>query len=315
MSATIGVSVFPEGGKTPNDLLKNASIALQLAKGKGRNQYQVFDDHMNSEYHESLQIEGKLKRAILEGNLDLHFQPKVSLKDEEIVGFEALVRWNDNGNNISPALFIPIAEESGLITKLGEWVLFNACKQFKSWLNEGYNPKRISVNVSTVELQHPDFVGKVANVLHETSLHPKYLEIEITENSLIKEMEQTITTLTKLKELGVSIAIDDFGTGYSSFSYLQRFPVDNLKIDQTFIKRIFDDESQEAIVRAMIYVGHSFKMNIIAEGVEDKETFDFLRSLRCDQIQGYYISRPQPANVIKEQFLKNTKLQFLSTKH
>ncbi|MDF2605990.1 MAG: cph2 2 [Bacillales bacterium] len=304
ISATIGVAIFPEGGKTPNDLVKNASIALQLAKGKGRNQYQFFDEQMYDQYHASLKIEGKLKKAILEGNLDLHFQPKISLNEEKIVGFEALVRWNDNGENISPAQFIPIAEESGLITKLGEWVLFNSCKQIKNWLDQGYDPKRVSVNVSAIELQHPDFVGKVAGVLHETGLNPKYLEIEITENSLIKEMDQTITTLNNLRDIGVSIAIDDFGTGYSSFSYLQKFPINSLKIDQSFIKRMLEDESQEAIVRAMIYVGHSFKMKIVAEGVEDAETYKFLKTLKCDLIQGYFISKPKPAEIITEEFLK-----------
>ncbi|MFT9848634.1 sensor domain-containing protein [Aneurinibacillus sp. REN35] len=295
VTCSIGISTYPFSGTDIESLMKNADTAMYHAKNYGRNTYRLYTPEMNMEYDEHLKIETHLRKAIENNELQLYYQPKVHTETKQIKGMEALLRWiHPSLGFVSPAKFIPIAEETGLIIAIGEWVLRTACEQNKRWLDAGYTPLRVSVNVSALQFQQPTFVSLVRDVLMETGLDPYYLELEITENCMVNDVEDNIITLMQLRDMGVRISIDDFGTGYSSLSYLKRFPIHALKIDQSFVRDVVVDKDNAAIVKAIIQLAHHMEMKLVAEGVEDEQTFAFLAAEHCDEVQGYYFSRPLP---------------------
>lgn len=293
VTTSIGISVFPLDGADIDSLVKNADTAMYHAKENGRNNYQFFTGEMNARVSERLAIEGKLNFALEREEFALVYQPQVDMRDNRTVGFEALIRWeHPELGTVSPARFIPIAEESGLITSIGEWVLREACAQAVRWHRLGDAPVPVSVNVSAVQLHGRDFLGMLKRILQDTGVDPSRLELELTESVVMRHGEETVGLLDGLKGLGVQLAIDDFGTGYSSLAYLKRFPLDRLKIDRSFVADIGTDNDSAEIVRAVIALGHSMKLLVIAEGVENEQQVAFLRANGCDQCQGYYFSRP-----------------------
>jgi EAL domain-containing protein (putative c-di-GMP-specific phosphodiesterase class I) len=295
-TASIGISIFPLDGEDPPTLLKNADMAMYQAKEQGRNTLQFFSREMNARAEERLKLENSLRRALERNELFLHYQPQVNLQTGAAVGMEALLRWqHPELGLLSPLKFIPIAEENGLIVPIGEWVLRTACAQTKAWQEAGFGPLRVAVNLSGRQFKQPDFVERVGEILKQTGLAPSCLELELTESTIMSNGEETIRILQKLKNMGVTLAIDDFGTGYSSLSYLKHFPIDRLKIDRSFVLDIPHDPDNAAIAEAIIVLAHSLKLQVTAEGVEQSDQLEFLATRHCDELQGYYVSRPVAA--------------------
>ncbi len=296
ITTSIGISLYPTDGTNAESLLKNADTAMYRAKEQGRNNYQHFSADMDLRALEYLTLETNLRHALERGEMVLHYQPMVETKTGKIIGAEALVRWiHPDLGLIPPLRFIPLAEETGLIEPIGNWVLKTACTQNKAWQNEGYPPMRVAVNLSARQFQNKMFSSIVNRILMETQLDPSYLELELTESIIMKNAESTIETLREFNGLGIDISIDDFGTGYSSLNYLKRFPVNTLKIDRSFVRDIASDPDDAAITRTVIAMGHNLNLKIVAEGVETVEQLEFLREMQCDTIQGYYFSKPLPA--------------------
>jgi diguanylate cyclase (GGDEF)-like protein/PAS domain S-box-containing protein len=297
ITTSIGISAFPSDGETAEILLKNADTAMYRAKEKGKNQFEMFSASMSSRFHERLALETDLHRAIERGDFLLHYQPQVDLKTGEVIATEALLRWKRNGLKMTnPLDFIPLAEETGLIISIGEWVLRTAARQNRAWQDSGISPIRVAINLSARQFQQNNLLKMIHQVLNETGLKPHFLELELTESILMQNERETIDLLTGLHETGVRLSIDDFGTGFSSLSYLQRFPINALKIDKSFIQDIPMNPGNGAIVKSIITLGHSLQLKVIAEGVETKEQLEFLRANHCDEIQGYLFSRPLPAD-------------------
>jgi diguanylate cyclase (GGDEF)-like protein/PAS domain S-box-containing protein len=293
---SIGVAVYPGDGRDPDALLKNADAAMYKAKAQGRNNFQFFTADLNAQASERLDIATELRRALDREELRLHFQPQVELATGRVVGAEALVRWqHPTRGEVPPSKFIPVAEETGLIGAVGDWVLRHAAAQSRVWRNEGLPPVVVAVNLSARQFRDTKLGEKVREVLEEMELNPKSLELELTEGSLMHNPEEATETLRQLKEAGYRIAIDDFGTGYSSLSYLQRFPLDKLKIDAAFVRELPENPDSVAIVLAVIAMGHSLRLKVIAEGVETEQQLEFLRRNGCDEVQGFYFARPMSA--------------------
>ena len=295
ITCSAGVSVYPEDGPDVESLLKNADVAMYRAKENGRNNFKFYTAEMNAVANERLALEGSLRKALDRDELLLHYQPKVSLATGRIVGAEALVRWRHPERGlIAPDRFIPIAEETGLIVPIGEWVLRVACEQHRAWRGAGLPPVPVSVNVSARQFRQDRFGKTVRQILSETGVDAEQLEIEITESMVMHDVQAAIRILHELKSLGVGLSVDDFGTGYSSLSYLRRLPLDTLKIDRTFVHDIADLQEGDGglLAQAIISLGHSLKLKIIAEGVENDAELAFLRAHQCDQVQGYYFSKP-----------------------
>ena len=301
VSASIGIALCPVDGNDPEALLRNADSAMYRAKESGRNTYQLCTDEMKGRALQRLSLETKLRRALHEDQLMLHYQPQVSLADGKIIGAEALLRWNDPERGVVyPGSFIPVAEECRLILPIGDWVLRTACEQMRRWRDQGLQLPRLAINLSPRQFQQQDLVDTVRRVLEETKLDAKALEIEITETTAMANAEATVVTLHSLRELGVSISIDDFGTGYSSLNYLKRFPITCVKIDGAFVRDLSRTEGDAAIVSAVIAIARSLRLRVIAEGVENEEQLTFLKRRRCDAAQGYYFSRPVAAEALAE---------------
>lgn len=297
ISASIGISTYPDDGDEPQTLLKNADIAMYRAKEEGRNRYRFFSAQMNVHSIERLTLESNLRRALQRNELVLHYQPKLNISSGRITGMEALVRWQQSpGELMMPMQFIPLAEETGLIAPIGEWVLRTACARSRLWQEQGLPPLRVAVNLSARQFDYENLVQDVARVLRETRLDPTLLEFEITESMVMRDPEHAVSVLTKLKAMGIRISIDDFGTGYSSLAYLKRFPIDSVKIDRSFIQDLPRNEDDSAIALAIIAMAHSLRLRVIAEGVETDEQLAFLRTHGCDEMQGYHFSRPLPAD-------------------
>jgi len=295
VTASIGVSVYPEDGADAETLIKNADAAMYQAKEGGRQGYQFFTPAMNVRAVERQTIEESLRRALERNEFALHYQPKVDLRTGEITGAEALIRWTHPVRGVvSPAQFIPVAEECGLIVPIGNWVLRESCRQAREWLDAGLAPGTMAVNVSAVEFRGGNFLEGVLAVLTETRLDPGSLELELTESVLMKHAGSTEAILKALRARGVRLAVDDFGTGYSSLSYLRRFSIDVLKIDQSFVRQITTLPGETVIVTAVIGMGRSLNLRVIAEGVETQEELAFLQARDCDEGQGYYFGRPMP---------------------
>ena len=304
-TVSIGISFYPEDGVNKEALLQHADAAMYEAKERGRNTFRFYTDELNQRLQKRLSMELDLRRALHQEQLLVYYQPKVDLHSGKICGAEALLRWNHPVKGmIPPDQFIPLAEDTGLILPIGEWVLRTACLQTKAWQEAGLPEITIAVNVSPKQLHESAMDKSIAKILLESGLEARYLDLEITEGAVMQEPEKMVLLLTRLKEIGVSISMDDFGTGYSSLSYLKRFPFDNLKIDKAFINGIPMDEGNVTLVLTIIAMAHNFKLKVIAEGVETLEQVDFLKLKNCDEIQGYFFSRPVPA-IEAEQLLRN----------
>lgn len=302
---SIGIALYPTDGMNTEMLLSHSHAALHQAKSQGRRLLRFFSPEMTSHARERLELEADLRQAIEKEELCLFYQPQTDLSNGQVVGFEALVRWQHPVRGmISPASFIPLAEESGLIVPLGDWVLHSACRQMKRWTLSGLVFRQIAVNISAIQLVRSNFADSVKAIIKETGIQPEWLEIEITESAVMSNLDAALKTLLDLKELGIRLSMDDFGTGYSSLAYLQQLAVDKLKIDISFIRNILVNANDAAIVQAMIALGHSLGLEIIAEGVEESAQAKFLRMYQCDVIQGYLVSRPMPVEQIAD-FMTN----------
>jgi diguanylate cyclase (GGDEF)-like protein len=296
ISVSIGVSTYPSDGPDAENLMNKADTAMYEAKKQGRNNYQFFRKDMQVRLADRQLLEGDLRYALGRNEFLLHYQPKFNLQTGRITGVEALIRWvHPKRGLVPPAQFIPIAEECGLILPIGRWVLLEACKQARAWSDSGLGIVPVAVNVSAAEFGDKDFISGVRAVLIATGVEPANLELELTESVLMQDAESTVRTLGALKIMGVTLAIDDFGTGYSSFTYLRRFPVDALKLDQSFVQEITEDPGDATIVSAMINVANSLNQRVIAEGVETRAQLKFLQSHGCGEGQGYYFSHPVAA--------------------
>ena len=296
IDGSIGISVYPEDGEDAETLIKHADMAMYHAKKRGRNNFQFFKPAMNLKVVERQSLEGSLRCALERQEFLMHYQPKVDLITGEISGVEALIRWQRTDRRlVPPSEFVPIAEDCGLIIQIGRWVLRETCRQAREWQDAGLPFKRVSVNVSAVEFRDKAFVEGVRTILSETGLEAQYLDLELTEGVLMEDVESSAALLRELKTIGVHLAVDDFGTGYSSLSYLQEFPIDVLKIDQSFVHRITGDPYDSAIVSSIIDMGKNLKQRVIAEGIETQEQLAFLHAQHCAEGQGYLFSRPLAA--------------------
>ena len=303
VGCSMGASLFPQDGEDAETLMKKADLAMYRAKDMGRNTFQFYQPEMNASAGARMNLERRLRRALRDNEFLLHYQPQVDIVSGQIVGTEALVRWRDpEVGLVLPSLFIPVAEESGLIGPLSEWVLREACRQNKAWQDEGLPPARVSVNLSARVFQQRDIAKLVMQVLAETGLEPQYLELELTESTIMRNAEEAVLMLNELHALGIGLAIDDFGTGYSSLSYLKRFPVDRLKIDRSFVSDIGISGDDETITSAIIALAHSLKLQVIAEGVETSAQLDFLKERACDEMQGFYFAKPMSTDAISALF-------------
>jgi diguanylate cyclase (GGDEF)-like protein/PAS domain S-box-containing protein len=301
VTTSVGVSLYPGDGEDAETLLKNADRAMYRAKELGRNNYQLFAPALNVRAVNRLSLETRLRRALEREEFLLHYQPQVNLATRRIVGLEALIRWREgDGALLEPAEFIPVAEEARLILPLGQWILRAACKQARAWQDQGLPEVRLAVNLSARQFQQQDLIRSVFFAVRDAGLPPRRLELEITESAAMQNVDRTIGMLHGLRDMGVRISMDDFGTGHSSLSYLKRFPIDAVKIDQSFVRDMTSDPSDAAIVKAIVAMAHSLGLNVVAEGVETLAQADFLRRTGCDEMQGYLVGRPLPADEITE---------------
>ncbi len=303
IGSSIGISVYPNDGSNPKDLLKNADAAMYKAKNEGRNNFQYYSAEMTAHAFERLHLEAGLRTAIANQELMVFYQPQINAVSHRVEGMEALMRWqNPNLGMVSPAKFIPIAESTGLIVELDRWVMRQAITQFVEWQQNGLQPGKLALNLSMKQLQRRDFIVFVVSLLVETKCNPEWLELEVTEGQIMDNPEENILALDKIDDIGISLALDDFGTGYSSLSYLKRLPVTKLKIDRSFVYGLPDDAEDAAISKAVIALAESLGLDILAEGVESQQQIDFLIEHGCRKFQGYHYAKPLPA-VDMETFL------------
>jgi diguanylate cyclase (GGDEF)-like protein/PAS domain S-box-containing protein len=306
VSASIGISLYPDDARSVDDLIKHADAAMYSAKNLGRSNYQFFTSALNDEVQERMLLENGLRSALQREELRLVYQPKIDLTTREIVGAEALIRWQHPGLGlIAPTRFIPVAEDSGMVGQIGEWVLRTVCRQIRDWEDAGIAVP-VAINVSARQFQQYDLSELIRSVLTEAAVHPRLLEVELTESAVMQDAEASVVMLERLKALGVQISIDDFGTGYSSLSYLKRLPLDVLKIDQSFVRDISSDPNDAAIVRAIITLARSLGMKVVAEGVENEAQLAFLNAYGCQYAQGYLFGQPMSAEALASR-LRNRK--------
>ncbi|AJA49658.1 diguanylate cyclase (GGDEF) domain-containing protein [Clostridium pasteurianum DSM 525 = ATCC 6013] len=305
-TVSIGIAIFPDDGKTVNEILKNADTAMHNSKAMGKNNYSFYDEKIAKKIIRRSNIENGLREAIENNELQLYYQPQIDIKNNKIKGLEVLLRWiSPKLGFVSPDEFIPIAEETGLIVKIGAWVLKNACDQCKKWIHKGYEFQTISVNISPVQINKSHFLDLINNVITKNGLKPKVLELEITEGTLIKSIKEDAELLNRIIDTGVRISIDDFGKGYSSLNYLTALPISTLKIDKSFIDSINKDSKYRAIVSCIIRLAKDLKYSVIAEGVEKSDQKELLEAMGCNYIQGYYYSKPLPEKEFEKLFITN----------
>lgn len=310
LTASIGITFFPNDGDDAETLLKNGDMAMFRAKESGGNSYRFFTSAMNKEVARRLNLEANLRRAIEQEELRVYYQPKVDLQTGKIVSMEALVRWQSENNIISPSVFIPLAEKTGLIIPLGKWVLHTAAAQTRKWRDKGHD-LRVAVNLSPRQFQEENLLEMIHEILEETGLPPQGLELEITEGVVMANEENAIDLMTRMAEIGLFLAMDDFGTGYSSLYYLKQFPINTLKIDKSFVDNIPSDDENVAITSAIISMGKSLGLEVVAEGVETVEQLIFLKDLGCDEMQGYYFSPPLPSADFSRILRENKSLSII----
>jgi diguanylate cyclase (GGDEF)-like protein len=307
VGASIGITLYPSDGEEADELIKSADIAMYHAKERGKNDYQYYMESMNELAHERMAVEAKLRKALENNELSLYYQPQVSPVTREVVGLEALLRWHHPEEGfISPGVFIPVAEESGLILAIGEWVMNEACRQNRAWQKAGLPEIVIAVNVSGIQFARQDVADLVRTALRNSGLAARCLEVEITESAIMSQPERAIADLFSIRQQGVKIALDDFGTGYSSFSYLHKFPIDVLKIDRSFVKEIGENEHHTEIVAAMIAMAHILKLHVVAEGIETRAQLDILTEKKCDIVQGFLFKKPVPAEDVPGLLMQQT---------
>lgn len=305
ITASIGVTIVTEGQRNLEEVINEADQALFYVKNNGCGTYHYYDKDLIQYFPNEALMEAHLHRAIELDEMTVHFQPQIDLKTNMINSFEALIRWhNGKFGMVSPGQFIPLAESSGLILPIGDWVLERVCQYQKEWRDQGFRPVRIAVNISPKQFKQKNFVTRIEQLLKKYEIEPKYLELEITESSMTN-LHETTSILIRLKKLGVFVSVDDFGTGYSSLSYLKKYPIDIIKIDQSFIADIQKDKKNEAIVEAIILLSHTLGLEVVAEGVEEKAQEQFLRRFNCQKVQGYLYDRPLPAQKVVEQYFLN----------
>lgn len=308
LTASIGICIFPDDGVSLEDLQRNSDMAMYKSKHEGGDLYQYYSSEMNDAANEHIKLEASLRKAITNKEFILHYQPKYSAASGEIVGAEALMRWNHPEQGmISPAKFIPHAEESGLILQMGQWAIQEACRACKSWQEQGHKRITVAVNISPKQFRQQDIVKLISDALSETELEPQYLELEITENAVMDDVDAATDKLKEIQSMGIKIAIDDFGTGYTSIGHLKQFPVDILKIDQHFVKGIPDNKDDIAIISALTALAHSMGMVVVAEGIESLAQLEWLKANGCDIIQGYYLSKPLPESSLISELIRNNQ--------
>jgi EAL domain-containing protein (putative c-di-GMP-specific phosphodiesterase class I) len=308
VSASVGISLYPQDGEDADVLLRNADAAMYKSKGEGLNSFQFYTANMTELAFERVLMESHLRRALENEEFFLYYQPQVDLCTNRQAGLEALVRWqHPELGQLLPAKFITLAEDTGLILPLGEWVLRTACRQMASWCRDGLYPGRVAVNLTENQLNSDSFLQTIEQILEESGCQPEWLELEITEGVIMRQHERSFRILQQLRGLGIKLVIDDFGTGYSSLAYLKRLQVSKLKIDRSFVRSIPEDHSDNAIARAVIAMGHSLGLRVIAEGVENSGQMTFLREAGCDEVQGYLYGQPLSADQITER-LRNTSI-------
>ncbi|WP_051775212.1 sensor domain-containing protein [Paenibacillus tyrfis] len=298
LSSSIGIAFYPDDGEHPGEIMKRADRAMYYAKEGDGAPYRIFTQEMDQEFYKKIEMQNSLRKALQRNEFVLHYQPLVdaTMETTSVIGAEALIRWNHpDWGMVSPGDFIPLAEETGLIVPIGEWVLKTACRQFKEWQQAGFPPITLKVNLSARQFKQPDLAGMIQRTLLETEFEPRYLGLEITEGAMMQNPEQTIATLNELKTTGIRVSVDDFGTGYSSLNYIRIFPIDIIKIDKSFIQDICKDDKDEVIISTIISMAHNLNLKVVAEGVETEEQLSFLQQERCDAVQGYYYSKPLPA--------------------
>ncbi|MBZ0158504.1 MAG: EAL domain-containing protein [Alphaproteobacteria bacterium] len=307
VTASIGISLYPEDGENAEVLVRNADIALYHAKSQGRNNYQFYNSSINVRTLERILLENRLRQTIEQGELEIRYQPQMEIKTKRIVGAEALVRWkHPDLGLLTPGRFIPLAEEAGLVISIDQWVLHRTCAQMKAWQQAGFPSFSISVNLSARQFQQKDLAETISRVLRENALSPESLGVEITESLAMQDTELTARNLRMLSAIGVRFSIDDFGTGYSSLSYLKKIPFHKLKIDKSFIINLAEDQDYQSIIRAIIDMAHGLKLKVVAEGVETEEQLSFLRTSHCDEIQGHFFSKPLSAEDFEKFVLAHT---------
>ena len=309
VSSSIGISMYPHDGRDTAGLLKTAGVALDRAKVQGGNNFHFYTAGGTTRALKQLVLESNIRSGLERAEFVVQYQPQVDIHSFQLVGMEALVRWqHPNFGVLYPGEFISLAEESGLIIALGDFVMRTSCAQNKTWQDRGLTPMRVSVNFSARQFQQPSFIADVSHILKETNLDPRWLELELTESSIMKDPEEAIEKLHELKLMGIRVAIDDFGTGYSSLNYLKRFPIDTLKIDRTFVSDVCKDPHDTAIVRAIINLGHALDLTVIAEGVETKEQLQYLSALECDVVQGFLFSKALSAKAFEELLIEQRRV-------
>jgi diguanylate cyclase (GGDEF)-like protein/PAS domain S-box-containing protein len=297
LTVSIGIALYPEDGTDAETLIKNADIAMYYAKDHGRDVFQFFTEEMNTRIMERQALESSLRGALERREFVLHYQPKIELETGAMIGAEALIRWQHAEDGLlPPSRFVPIAEESGLIVPIGRWVMREACRQEREWQDAGLKPVPVAVNISAIEFRSKNFLEGVRGTLEHSGLEPSLLELEVTESVLMESVGATAAVLRELKDMGLSLAVDDFGTGYSSLSYLMQFPIDALKVDQSFVREITSEGGHSPIIAAVIGLGRSLRQRVIVEGVETAEQLAFLRAQRCNEAQGFHFSRPLSAD-------------------
>jgi len=309
ITASIGISIYPKDGEDEQSLMKNADIAMYFAKEEGKNNYQFYSSDIQSQSIERLSIETNLRLALERKEFSLHYQAKVDFKTDMITGVESLLRWqNPYLGSVTPTQFIPVAEETGLIIPIGKWVLKTACAQNVAWQQQGLPTIRMAVNLSLRQLTDDNLIDDIRTALKDTGMAPNLLELEITESAVMHNPALMISILTKIKRLGVRLAIDDFGTSYSSLSQIKHFPIDTLKVDRSFIRNIPKETEDKEITKAIIAMGKTLSLTVVAEGVETIEQINFLKEHSCGEMQGYYFSKPIVPEHFAELLRKHTPI-------
>ncbi|MFW6382376.1 MAG: putative bifunctional diguanylate cyclase/phosphodiesterase, partial [Bacillota bacterium] len=305
-SASLGIVSYPDQADTGAELIKNGEIAMYNAKEKGKNSYKFYQKDMEKKIKDYLQLEKELRQAIKNEEFELFYQPLFDIENDKVTSLEALIRWKkSDGSYVSPNNFIPFAEETGLITEIGQWVFQEACRQKQEWVEKGFNNFSISINISAKELDDANFYDNLVEEINNNNINCKEIELEITESDVMKNLNKNIKILEKLRNHGIKVSLDDFGTGYSSLNYLRKMPIDNIKIDRSFINNISTSQKEKKILTTIIELSKIIGLNVTIEGIEGEDQLQFIKDKKCDRVQGYLLARPAPAAEIENYLINN----------